>query len=415
MGAPETYQIRLYDTPVATFRFRRNAFGEAEADGLETDPALFHLLPLNIMESPTSAELSRWLETRRVPKNRAYVEQLLAPFGIALNDTKAIIDATKGVSINDSYSVLPEGDPSRFADYNLFENDFDEALQYIAYTGGVPPEAVGSGIPSELSPSGSFPKTWRVVEGRRVLYKAGSAIKASNTGKEPYSELFAWQVARAMGLDAVPYDVTCWNGEVCSTCELFNSKDVSFVPFGYALCRETFASMNLERALAWFEGIDAERAAASGAEPSNAESAAERFKSMLVFDGIVANPDRHLGNYGILRDNRTGAILGLAPVFDNNLSLFTHEFTRDLTPAFMEERLRRAPGAFGPTLQQQAHALLGDAQREQVARLRGFGLEPTAFVREWAAAHNGQASAFPEARARILSGFIQKRVEDLLQ
>jgi hypothetical protein len=37
---------------------------------------------------------------------------------------------------------------------------------------------------------------------------------------------------------------------------------------------------------------------------------------MLVFDSIVGNYDRHLGNFGFLRDSNSGAVLGNAPLFD---------------------------------------------------------------------------------------------------
>ena len=39
-------------------------------------------------------------------------------------DTKGVIDITKGVSINDSYMVVSEGDGVSFGECNLYENDF---------------------------------------------------------------------------------------------------------------------------------------------------------------------------------------------------------------------------------------------------------------------------------------------------
>lgn len=50
----------------------------------------------------------------------------------------------------------------------------------------------------------------------------------------------------------------------------------------------------------------------------------EQLRSMLVFDALFYNEDRHFGNFGILRDNHSGKIIALAPIFDNGLSLLCY-------------------------------------------------------------------------------------------
>ena len=37
---------------------------------------------------------------------------------------------------------------------------------------------------------------------------------------------------------------------------------------------------------------------------------------MIAADYIICNNDRHLGNFGFIRDVETGNILGFAPIFD---------------------------------------------------------------------------------------------------
>ena len=105
------------------------------------------LLPLNLAGCSNDIELRRFLDSRRIPKNRAYIERILAPFGLRASDTKGIIDVTKGMSLNDSYCVVPAGEASCFGEYNLFGNSFDTVLSIIAYTGRIPSNQVGSGIP----------------------------------------------------------------------------------------------------------------------------------------------------------------------------------------------------------------------------------------------------------------------------
>lgn len=47
------------------------------------------------------------------------------------------------------------------------------------------------------------------------------------------------------------------------------------------------------------------------------------FLDMIFLDSLLINPDRHTNNYGFLRDSNTGEFIGLGPIFDNNLALFS--------------------------------------------------------------------------------------------
>ena len=49
----------------------------------------------------------------------------------------------------------------------------------------------------------------------------------------------------------------------------------------------------------------------------------ETFADMLVLDAIICNTDRHLGNFGLLVDNRSNKIDAPAPLFDHGNSLFS--------------------------------------------------------------------------------------------
>lgn len=43
-------------------------------------------------------------------------------------------------------------------------------------------------------------------------------------------------------------------------------------------------------------------------------------------DTLCANPDRHTNNFGLLRDVKTGKLLGLAPNYDNNMALISRGY-----------------------------------------------------------------------------------------
>jgi len=52
------------------------------------------------------------------------------------------------------------------------------------------------------------------------------------------------------------------------------------------------------------------------------KDAKERIDEMLIIDFLIGNNDRHLGNYGILRDSNNLKWLSINPVFDNGNSFF---------------------------------------------------------------------------------------------
>ncbi len=64
-----------------------------------------------------------------------------------------------------------------------------------------------------------------------MLYKSGTE-GFENSGKEPYSEFYAYQIAVAMDLNAVKYNLSVWKSKLCSTCELFTDIDTSYIPIG---------------------------------------------------------------------------------------------------------------------------------------------------------------------------------------
>lgn len=267
-----------------------------------------HLLPLDMDLSADG--LTKWLKHRTIPKNRAYVQNFLSKCGLSINRPMNIISVSKGLSLNDSYWVVEEGFEGSFDDYNLYENRFSQILAHIAFTG------YGSGIRTslascpEFTTNGALPKCWRRIDGKIKLFKGGTA-GASNTGNEPYSEFYASQIAEVLGVDAIEYNISRWKGELCSTCELFTSKDYSYLPVGRIVKSGGFDSVkecykNL--------GKKFEKA----------------LNDMIVFDAVICNVDRHFGNFGFIVENKSNGIVAPAPLFDHGNSLFNMAGRDDL-------------------------------------------------------------------------------------
>lgn len=255
------YELRLYDETLLSFTLQERGLAglTAEITFLAADKG--HLLPLDL--NPDEQGIVRWLERRVIPKNRAFVAEILSTLGLSMGDTKGIIDVCKGLSLNDSYWVVPEGFSGSFSDFNLYENRFSEILSLVAYTGvGGSNEAFTTS--PELTTNGMLPKAWRFTDHDGIyLYKGGTS-GAANTGNEPYSEYYACQIAKAMGLNAVEYDLENWKGMLASKCRLFTDIDTAFVPIGRLVTQG-----GLQSCLDYYAGLGKDTNNANGSSTYN--------------------------------------------------------------------------------------------------------------------------------------------------
>ena len=124
--------LKQYDIPLLRFSATNDSSTpEIEVHWINEDQR--HLLPLDMELSPEG--ISRWMRRRTIPRNRAYVNRLLAKCGLNANRPMGILALCKGLSVDDSYWVVEEGFEGTFEKYNLFENRFSEVLALIAFTG----------------------------------------------------------------------------------------------------------------------------------------------------------------------------------------------------------------------------------------------------------------------------------------
>ena len=348
----KSYELKIYDQSLMRFEAAYDAFGSLKLEITDIDSANAHLLPLNLIVDQDEKSLASWMEGRTIPKNRAFVEQILSTAGLTRNDILGILDVSKGLSINDSYWLDDGKSDVTFDEINLFDNRFDEVLGLVAYTGYTPSQKHKAGVSSEWTLGGQFPKAVRRINDRLLLFKTGTS-GARNLGKEPYSEYFAAQVAKRMGIDHVSYDLEMWKGKLASVCGLMNDKEISFVPFFVAAGDASFPA-----ALSILNELDPKMAS--------------KYRTMVVFDALICNRDRHGGNFGILRENRTGRLLGLAPVFDHNLSLFAQDDETDYADFLVRSNRYYLPATANIAFNDMAGIVMGAEQHELLRRMIGF-------------------------------------------
>lgn len=372
------YQLKLYDDNLMSFTLVRDERGEVRCSSAECIEHRQGLLPFRVAGDVSSLE--RWLKNRTISKNRTFASRIVRQYGIRFDDTIQLLDACNGLSLNDAYWVVPEDSNATFAERNLYQNSFDELVATVAFSGIIDTSKVPNGLSGELTTSGQFPKAWRIVDGERYLYKAGAV---NSNGLEPHAEQYAAQLATALKIPHAAYDLAVWHGELCSASPLFTSYDTGFATFSAA-----FGSMSFEKTASVYAGLG--------------DPALSFFSEMTVFDALISNDDRHLGNFGFLIDNASHRIITPAPIFDNNLGLFIRDIDAGMTASDLAQSATWYKGPSNVLLDYQAKYVMTDDMKDRLAALRGFEFTPH------------PEHPLPDIYTALLNEYLHLRIEHLL-
>lgn len=370
------YILKTKDIPLIEFDLNGNSY-----EGYSTKIKEIKnnkMLPIGLEH--TDDGLLKWIQRRNIPKNREFVNEILASLNLTKNDLIGIVDIGKSLSLNDTFWIVREDFNGLFKDYNLYKNDFNKAVGLVAYTGHNYSGSIGT-LP-ELTTGGSLRKAWRNTPDGIFLYK-GERKGFSNAGKEPFYEFFASQIASCMGIKHVDYDLKKWEGELSSTCKLFTNINEGYLPIFY-LAKNSLKDI-------------------ADIYKNNSEDAYQQFCSMMVFDSIIYNLDRHLGNFGVMFDTNTNKITDISPIFDNGISLLCEAPKDKLTDFNSAKKYCKALSpAIGNSFDENIALFKNPIQQKQLSKLIGFKFK------------QHEKYKFPEDRLKLIEEILQDRVKEAL-
>lgn len=281
------YQLMNKDVVVATYRERR-----------ELDEYFYDLVEQTDSYLPYSfIDINDWIDGRQIAKHRTSIEKLMRELGLTTRHD--FIGMARCLSLTDTFWMKREDEPLKWEDVSLYRNPFDGVIARIAFDGTGMCGRKNSPTSPEFATSGSFAKCWIRDDGQIALLKRGSTGYA-NAGFEPYSEVLASDLLDAAKVDHVPYSLMKFHGKLACKCPIFTSEEQGFVS----------AHRFFDKPFSVTEML--EFSAQYGAE--------ESFREMIAMDAVMANVDRHSGNYGFMVDNATGEVLRMAPLFDHNMA-----------------------------------------------------------------------------------------------
>ena len=258
--------------------------------------------------------LNAWWAGRSIPASRSGLRDALA----ALQIPSPLLLLTKcyGLSLSDQYWVCPEKSGLRWEDINFFDNPFSGDVGNILF-GEVPDKDKPNLISPDNTSDGWLKKKWIIADGKRLLIKGGSGA----TRQEPYNEVLAGRVMRRLGIPHVTYTLTVIDEYPYSVCEDFITRETELIPAWHIM--QTKKKPN---------HVSPYQHYLNCCKSMGILSVSEALDRMLVVDYIIANEDRHLNNFGAVRNADTLEWLGTAPIYDCGTSMWCNEPTTMIRP-----------------------------------------------------------------------------------
>lgn len=249
--------------------------------------------------------LNRWYRERSIPSWRKGNCDLLNVYRDI--QPQLILDKGHGASLSDQYWFKQENDPITWEKMNFFHHAFPFQKFYDVQLGS---NQVKKGELDLASPNittdGMLPKCWTIEDEKRVLVKG----TFTEYCQEPLNEWLASQIAKRLGFDYVDYTVD-WNGfELVSKCEDFIQDNEELVP-----AYDIFVSKKKPNDINDYEHY------ISILEEFGVFDARQNVANTFIVDYLTLNYDRHLKNFGVIRDVDTLKWKKVSPIYDTGQSM----------------------------------------------------------------------------------------------
>ena len=246
------------------------------------------------------------------------------------------------LSLSDQYWLRSDKNQN-WNDINMFDNGFTtEFGDYIFCKQKEKFKDVTlSFLTPDLTSNGILDKRWKIDQnGDQVLIKSKNKMYA----QEPLNEILATKILSQFKnkIDFVPYEYEVEQFELCSKCKNFIQKDEEFVP-AYHVYKSLEKKDNTSYYTHLLECI----------EHYNIPNGQEALRQMFFADELTLNRDRHLGNFGYVRNAKTGKIIRPAPLFDfGNAFMTSDEAKKQQNQIFKKEQKEYLQSIELPTINQ---------------------------------------------------------------
>ncbi len=268
----------------------------------------------DINNNPFRTNLSDWFKGRGIPSWRDKLDLLLHRLGIIA--PSELLDKAMGLSLSDQYWLKPYNSNIEYDDINFFDHDFDysEFMEASLSKNSKTIVKEASLKTPNNTTDGMLKKAWIIEKGTRYLLKSGYR----NEILQPFNEILASEICDRLGFKHVEYTLDTYKDVVVSKCPCFINKDTELITC-YQIRNNMKRHDNEEDYEEYIKVL----------EDNGIKDARTKIENMYILDFLIMNEDRHLNNFGIIRDVNTLKWLDVAPIFDNGMALNVPYYSDD--------------------------------------------------------------------------------------
>lgn len=248
-------------------------------------------------------EFNDWWTERSIPASRSGIRDALETLDIA--STKMLLVRCYGLSLSDQYWICPEGTNLTWDKINFFENGFSDDIGDVLFGTKKKDNVFDFSSPDSTS-DGNLKKRWKIIDGKRCLVKGGS----NPFRQQPFNEVIATGIMERLGISHIPYTIMWNQGVPYSVCEDFVTGDTELIP-AWRIMQVQKQDNSTSRYQHFINCCEA----------LGVKDVIPYLDRMIVLDYIIANEDRHLNNFGVIRNAETLEWIGMAPIYDSGSSL----------------------------------------------------------------------------------------------
>ncbi len=316
------YLLMHKDSPVAGLVFDND--GNVNSISEKYDKSL---MPLSAQRDKYN--LKQWLKDRAIPKTRDGLSHLLATNNV--RSSEVFLLDNLGLSLNDCYWLKPFNSELTWGDVNLFENDFAPS----EYLSEMNTDSLNQRL--NLSPNsslqGELKKKWFINEtGKRIMVKGNYGENCQQSLNEEFATLV--NTMQGSHFPFVSYTVRPYSFEdvsqafCCFSKNFITSDKEEFIPawevFNYTRYEKHKGTYNQFLENCESLGLDSKEVASF-------------LSYQILLDYIISNTDRHLNNFGVIRDTETLKLIRMCPIYDCGNSMFWDQRTLKANPKELDK------------------------------------------------------------------------------
>ena len=256
--------------------------------------------------------MNEWFKGRGIPSWRKDIENLLEKLNVAAPEE--LLNKAYGLSLSDQYWIKEEKSSIKWSDINFFENDFKYKGYLEASLSTESSEKADLHSPNNTT-DGMLQKGWIIENGKRVLVKG--IYQPSR--EEPINEWLTSNICKRLNFEYCNYSIDIVNNKIVSKCDNFITSDEEIIS-AYDVLNSKQKSNNINDFEHYIQIL----------EEHNIPNARRNVEDMFIIDFLMMNFDRHLKNFGIIRNVNTLEWVRTTPIFDTGESMQCDKLTNEI-------------------------------------------------------------------------------------